>query len=136
LYAAATGSLADVRGPRWRSGAAVTVVVAAENYPDRPVTGDIIDGVEYAGEVPGVDVIHAGTAVDSEGCLVTAGGRVLSVTAVGTDVGDARRRAYDAVELIEFRGAHYRADIAARAAERIATCASPMYLPPATPRLS
>lgn len=121
LYAAATGSLADVRGPRWRSGAAVTVVVAAENYPDRPVIGDIIDGVEHAGNVPGVDVLHAGTAVDSEGCLVTAGGRVLSVTAVGTDVGDARRRAYDAVELIEFRGSHHRGDIAARAAERIAT---------------
>lgn len=121
LYAAATGRLAESQPPRWRSGAAVTVVMSAENYPDRPVTGDIIEGVDVADNLPGVDVIHAGTAVDSEGCLVTAGGRVLSVTAVGTDLGDARTRAYEAVGLIEFRGAQYRGDIAARAVERIAT---------------
>lgn len=112
LHAAATGSLASVGMPRWRDGASVTVVVAAAGYPDAPRKGDVIDGVDDANALDGVDVIHAGTAREG-GRLVTAGGRVLAVTAVGADQADARARAYEAVGLIRIDGAHYRTDIAA-----------------------
>ena len=111
LLAAAEGRLDDVEPPRWRDGAAVTVVMAADGYPDQPRKGDVIAGVEAADALDGVDVIQAGTALGEEG-LVTAGGRVLSVTAVGSSVADARARAYDAVALLEFRGAQHRTDIA------------------------
>jgi phosphoribosylamine---glycine ligase len=112
LHAAATGRLAEVEPPRWRGGAAVSVVVAAEGYPDSPRKGDRITGTDEADALDGVDVIHAGTARSDDG-LVTDGGRVLAVTAVGTDVQDARTRAYEAVDLIHIRGAHHRTDIAA-----------------------
>lgn len=115
LIDAATGRLAETPSLRWRDGAAVTVVMAANNYPATPRTGDIIDGTDEAAIMPDVDVHHAGTAVDSEGCLVTAGGRVLSVTAVAADVSEARTRVYDAASNITFAGAHYRRDIAASA---------------------
>ncbi len=115
LHAAATGTLASVGMPRWRSGAAVTVVVAAGGYPDSPRKGDPIVGVDDANALEGVDVIHAGTAV-VDGRLVTAGGRVLSVTAVGDDLAQARKRAYEGVGLIRIDGAHHRVDIAASAA--------------------
>lgn len=116
LHAAATGRLADAEPPRWKDGSAVAVVVASENYPDAPATGDVISGIEAAEAIEGVDVIQAGTARDNAGQLVTAGGRVLAVTAVGPDLAQARRRAYDATELITIRGAHYRHDIALLAA--------------------
>ncbi|TXL56629.1 phosphoribosylamine--glycine ligase [Aeromicrobium terrae] len=112
LHAASTGTLAEVGLPAWKSGSAVTVVVAAENYPGPPRTGDVIDGTEVADAVDGVDVIHAGTAFDAEGRLVTAGGRVLSVTAVGDDLAEARERAYAALDYIHIDGAHHRTDIA------------------------
>jgi phosphoribosylamine--glycine ligase len=112
LLAASTGTLAEVGLPAWSAGAAVTVVVAAENYPGAPRTGDVIDGTEVADAVEGVDVIHAGTALDAEGRLVTAGGRVLSVTAVGADLAEARERAYAALDYIHVDGAHHRTDIA------------------------
>jgi phosphoribosylamine---glycine ligase len=112
LQAAAEGRLDDVDPPRWRGGAAVAVVVAAEGYPDAPRKGDVIHGVDKADELDGVDVIHAGTARAGDE-LVTAGGRVLAVTAVGEDVADARARAYAGVDLIEIDGAHHRTDIAA-----------------------
>lgn len=118
LMAAATGTLDQHPSPRWRDGAAVTVVMAAENYPASPQIGDTITGLDEAGSADGVDVIHAGTAIDSEGCLVTAGGRVLSVTASGPDLGHARDTAYLATERIHFRGAHYRRDIARAALEQ------------------
>ena len=111
LLAAAQGRLSDVEPPRWRGGAAVTVVVAAQGYPESPRKGDRITGVEDADALDGVDVIHAGTARTDDG-LVTDGGRVLAVTAVGTDVEDARQRAYAGVELIHIDGAHHRTDIA------------------------
>lgn len=113
LHGAATGTLAEVGLPQWRDGAALTVVIASEHYPESPVTGDRIEGLDEANAVEGVDVIHAGTKVDEDGNLVTAGGRVLSVTAVGEDLGQARARAYEAVDLIAIRGAHHRRDIAA-----------------------
>jgi phosphoribosylamine--glycine ligase len=107
--AAAAGSLAGVElaaGPE----TAVTVVLAAAGYPDAPETGVPIEGVEEA-EAAGALVFHAGTALDG-GSLVTAGGRVLGVTALGDSVADARERAYRAVELIGLPGVQYRHDIA------------------------
>jgi phosphoribosylamine--glycine ligase len=113
LSAVATGRLADIGPLRWRDGAAVVVVVASEGYPATPVTGDVIEGVDDAASVSGVDVLQAGTALDAAGRLVTAGGRVLGVTAVGADVAAARGSAYDAVRRLRIRGTHYRSDIAA-----------------------
>jgi len=113
LYAATQGRLDDVGPPKWRDGAAVAVVLAAENYPGTPRKGDLIHGVDAAEALDTVDVIQAGTALDDEGRLVTAGGRVLAVTAVGTDVADARSKAYEGVAKIRIDGSHHRSDIAA-----------------------
>ena len=108
LHACATGTLADVPPLAWHPGAAVTVVVAAERYPGAPVTGDAVE----VGVLPeGVDVLHAGTRQDGDR-VVSAGGRVLSVTAVGPDLATARARAYDGVAAVRLRGAHWRSDIA------------------------
>jgi phosphoribosylamine--glycine ligase len=112
LKAAADGVLHEVPAPRWRPGSAVAVVMASAGYPDSSRNGDVITGIE---DVTGADVIHAGTARDGDD-LVTAGGRVLAVTAVGADLADARDRAYAGVKAIDFDGAQYRTDIAARAA--------------------
>jgi phosphoribosylamine--glycine ligase len=110
LLGAATGTLAGVPAPTWKPGGAVTVVMASKGYPESSSKGDVITGVEdVAGDV---HVIHAGTAV-VDGRLVTAGGRVLSVTAVGEDVGDARVKAYDGLAHLSFPGAQWRTDIAA-----------------------
>lgn len=109
LHAAATGTLADHPPLRWRSGAAVTVVIAAANYPDTPRTDDAIAG----GDQPGV--IHAGTRRDGDGVLRSAGGRVLSATAVGQDLAEARAAAYRLVASIELAGSQHRSDIAAGA---------------------
>ncbi|MGC5051288.1 phosphoribosylamine--glycine ligase [Micromonospora sp. DT48] len=112
LHAAATGTLADHPPLRWRSGAAVTVVVAAEGYPAGPRTGDVISG----GEQPGV--IHAGTARRAaDGALISAGGRVLCGTATGGDLAAARASAYRIVSGITLDGSHYRRDIAAAAVD-------------------
>ncbi|HWV27373.1 MAG TPA: phosphoribosylamine--glycine ligase [Aeromicrobium sp.] len=117
LYGAATGTLADVGLPQWKTGAAVTVVMASAGYPATSRSGDVITGVDAANAIEGVDVIHAGTAIDREGNLVTAGGRVLAVTAVGSDLAEARLRAYAGVDAIAFDGAQHRTDIALKAAE-------------------
>jgi phosphoribosylamine--glycine ligase len=113
LRAAARGRLDEVAAPRWKDGAAVAVVVASKDYPATPRTGDVIHGLMDAERIEGVDVIHAGTARGEDGALVTSGGRVLAVTAVGSDVADARARAYEAVEKIRIDGSHHRTDIAA-----------------------
>ena len=115
LYGAATGALGEVGLPQWRKGAAVTVVVAAEGYPESPRKGDRITGVAEADAIEGVDVIHAGTAIDVDGNLVTAGGRILAVTATGKDLSQARARAYEGIALIRIAGAHHRTDIALKA---------------------
>lgn len=99
----------------WRDDACVTVVLASENYPASPRTGDAIEGLEDAGALPGVTVFHAGTRRDSDGVLRTGGGRVLDVTAVGSDLGEARERAYAAAGRISWPGLVYRRDIAAAA---------------------
>ncbi|MDQ3615415.1 MAG: phosphoribosylamine--glycine ligase [Actinomycetota bacterium] len=113
LHAAAQGRLDEVGPLRWRNGAAVAVVVAAQDYPDSPRTGNVVGGVDAADALPGVDVVHAGTAFDGQHRLVTAGGRVLAVTAVGANVAEARARAYEGVRAISFEGSHHRTDIAA-----------------------
>jgi phosphoribosylamine---glycine ligase len=104
--------LADIE-LRWRPGAAVTVVLASEGYPESPKKGAVIEGVEEAEQLEDVSVFHAGTARDKGGRLVTAGGRVLAVTALGADLEAAHRRAYEAADLIHFPGRQLRRDIGA-----------------------
>jgi phosphoribosylamine---glycine ligase len=111
LLGAATGTLAQVPPPVWRPGGAVTVVMAGGGYPERSSAGDVIVGTGTLACDPAVHVIHAGTALD-DARLVTAGGRVLAVTAVGDDVADARAKAYAGVAMISFPGAQWRRDIA------------------------
>ena len=112
LMAAATGRLADLPPLAWRPQAAVTVVIAAQNYPENPRTGDVITGIADADAVAGVQVLHAGTALNAQGELVSAGGRVLSVTATGDTLAGARKSAYAAIDLIILEGSHHRTDIA------------------------
>ena len=116
LYAAATGSLADVPPPAWRDGAAVGVVMASAGYPASSSKGDVITGLDAAEALDGVHVIHAGTAREGDD-LVTAGGRVLAVVGTGTDLAAARDAAYDGVAAVEFEGAQHRTDIALRASQ-------------------
>jgi phosphoribosylamine--glycine ligase len=113
LHAAATGRLAGVGPLSWRPGAAVAVVVAAEHYPATPRTGDPVLGLAEAAALPGVQVVHAGTSYDEQQQVVTSGGRVLAVTAVGADVAEARARAYAGVAVIRIEGSRHRTDIAA-----------------------
>jgi phosphoribosylamine--glycine ligase len=109
LHATATSRLAEQPPLVWRDGAAVTVVVAASNYPGAPRTGDVITGAEQPG------VLHAGTRRREDGAVVSAGGRVLSVTATGATLAEARERAYGLVATVDLPGGHYRTDIALRA---------------------
>ncbi|WP_369139355.1 phosphoribosylamine--glycine ligase [Modestobacter versicolor] len=111
LHAAATGTLAEQPPLRWRDGAAVTVVVAASGYPERPRTGDPVTGADADG------VLHAGTVVGPDGLVHSAGGRVLAVTAVGPDLAAARQAAYERVAAVRLAGAHWRTDIALAAVE-------------------
>ncbi|NMN97087.1 phosphoribosylamine--glycine ligase [Antrihabitans stalactiti] len=111
LRATATGTLASVPALRWRDGAAVTVVLAAENYPGRPRTGDVITGADAEG------VLHAGTERRPDGAVVSAGGRVLSVVGVGADLGSARTDAYAKLGKVKLAGGHFRTDIGLAAAE-------------------
>ncbi|MEU1595411.1 phosphoribosylamine--glycine ligase [Streptomyces sp. NPDC005708] len=117
LLAAANGTLADIEPLRWSEDAAVTVVVASQNYPATPRTGDPITGLAEvaAQDAPHAYVLHAGTRRE-EDAVVSAGGRVLSVTATGADLAEARRRAYTAVDRIGLEGSQHRTDIAAKAA--------------------
>jgi phosphoribosylamine--glycine ligase len=102
----------------WTPDTAVTVVLASRGYPESSSKGDVISGLD---KVPaGVHVTHAGTAQSPAGELVTAGGRVLNVTALGKDPASARAEAYAAADMIEFDGKQRRRDIALRAAERVA----------------
>jgi phosphoribosylamine--glycine ligase len=108
LYGAATGELGSA--VEAHTEAAVTVVLASPDYPERGDTGSPIEGVEEA-EAGGALVFHAGTAIRN-GSLVTNGGRILNVTGVGDDVSAARAAAYDAVGKISFAGMRFRRDIA------------------------
>jgi phosphoribosylamine--glycine ligase len=111
LYAAATGRLAEHPPLRWRDGAAVTVVLAAENYPGKPRVGDVITGAEGEG------ILHAGTKRRDDGAIVSSGGRVLSVVGTGPDLAAARDAAYRRISAIRLPGSHFRRDIALAAAE-------------------
>ncbi|WP_327296599.1 MULTISPECIES: phosphoribosylamine--glycine ligase [unclassified Streptomyces] len=117
LLNAANGTLDTVPPLNWRDEAAVTVVIASHNYPDTPRTGDPIGGLDEvaAQDAPHAYVLHAGTRQDGD-AVVSAGGRVLSVTATGADLGEARQRAYTALGRVRLEGAQHRTDIAAKAA--------------------
>jgi phosphoribosylamine--glycine ligase len=117
LKAAALGELDRVSSLHRSDQHAVTVVVASHNYPGTPRTGDPVMGIEDASEVPTAYVLHAGTARADDGTLVSAGGRVVSVVALGESLSQARERVYEAVGRIELEGSHHRTDIAL-AAER------------------
>ncbi len=115
LAGAASGRLgAD---PTFSADAAVTVVCAAEGYPTAPRAGDVIQGLDDAARLDGVTVFCAGVAEDAQGRLVTAGGRVLSITGQGPTLADARARAYAGVAAVRWPGRHTRSDIALAAAE-------------------
>ncbi|WP_333618454.1 phosphoribosylamine--glycine ligase [Dietzia sp.] len=126
LAATAGGTLAELPPLRWKDGAAVTVVLAAENYPASPRKGDVITGADRPG------VLHAGTAAGEDAGMaagtatgtgtagksyVSAGGRVLSVVGTGTDLAAARDEAYRLLDGIEMRGGHFRTDIGLAAVE-------------------
>ncbi len=111
LRAAATGELSGQPPLQWRDGAAVAVVLAAENYPGRPRVGDVIQGADGDG------VLHAGTARRDDGAVVSSGGRVLSVVGVGDDLAAARDAAYARIGSIRLPGGHFRSDIGLAAQE-------------------
>lgn len=118
LFAAATGALATQPRPEFAFDVAVTVVLASEGYPEAPITGRAITGLDAAAAVPEVTIAHAATAIDEEtGALIATGGRVLSVVARGTTFSEARALAYEAVAKIGLDGSHFRTDIAARVAD-------------------
>ncbi|MFF7363819.1 phosphoribosylamine--glycine ligase [Streptomyces sp. NPDC008125] len=118
LLASANGTLDEVPPLNWLDDAAVTVVIASHNYPDTPRTGDPIEGLAdvAAQDAPHAYVLHAGTKADGR-TVLSAGGRVLSVTATGPDLGTARERAYAALGRIRLDGSQHRTDIALKAAE-------------------
>ncbi|AMB60183.1 phosphoribosylamine--glycine ligase [Microterricola viridarii] len=115
LFDAATGALGERANPEFATDVCVTVVLASENYPETPVTGREIRGLDAASAVPGVHIAHAATA-SRDGNLVSTGGRVLNVVATAPDFAAARARAYEALALVELEGAQFRTDIAARVA--------------------
>ena len=115
LIAGASGKLSSLPELQWKPESAVTVVMAAKGYPDSPVSGAVISGIEQAQD-QGSLVYHAGTKINEAGELVVNGGRVLSVTALGSDLAVARMQAYNGVERIRFDGEHHRSDIALKAA--------------------
>ncbi|WP_433661465.1 phosphoribosylamine--glycine ligase [Nocardia sp. CA-128927] len=117
LNATATGTLAEVEPPRWRTGSAITVVLAAENYPGRPRIGDVITGAGDGAIDDSAAVLHAGTALREDGALVSSGGRVLNVVGVGADLAEARTNAYARIASIKLPGSHYRTDIGLAAVE-------------------
>ncbi|CAH0237895.1 phosphoribosylamine--glycine ligase [Plantibacter flavus] len=113
LLGSATGTLGEQPRPAFAEASAVTVVLASQNYPETPVTGRSITGLDAAVAVEGVHLVHAATA-DVDGGLVATGGRVLNVVALGSTFPEARGRAYEALSRIELEGGQYRTDIAAR----------------------
>lgn len=116
LFAAATGGLGVLPRPEFADAVAVTVVLASEGYPETPITGRPITGIDAALAIEGVTVAHAATAA-ADGGFVSTGGRVLSVVATGADFAHARERAYRALDAISLEGGQFRTDIALRVAE-------------------
>lgn len=118
LLAVASGKLAEMEPPVLSDEVTMTVIVAAQGYPGTPRKGGVIDGIEAAEQVEGVTVFQAGTARHGSGALLSAGGRVLAVTARGPTVAEARARAYRAVDAIDFADGFHRRDIGWRELER------------------
>ena len=114
MAAVAEGRPQDV-SLEWSDTWAVCVVLASEGYPGSYEKGKVILGIEEAEDIPGVTVFHAGTRVNADGELVTAGGRVLNVVALGDSFEEARERAYEACDLINFEGKQLRNDIGKKA---------------------
>jgi phosphoribosylamine--glycine ligase len=114
LLAAATGGLGRMPYPRFSSDVTVTVVLASEGYPEAPVTGRAITGLDDASQIAGVTVLHAATARGADGGYLSTGGRVLAVVARAGDFRAARTAVYDALGRIQLEGSHYRHDIAER----------------------
>ncbi|ROZ65605.1 phosphoribosylamine--glycine ligase [Kocuria soli] len=123
LLDAANGELGQSRHLplAWKQEVSVNVVVASEGYPESSRKGDVIEGLADAAAVPGVSVLHAGTALDEAGRIVADGGRVLSVVALGATLDEARERAYQGVARISLDGSQHRTDIAAKAAQGLIT---------------
>jgi phosphoribosylamine---glycine ligase len=113
---AASGDLGDFEA-KWHPGASVCVVIASKGYPGEPQTGVEIRGLEKAAKVPGAVIFHAGTRGSGATCY-TSGGRVLMVSAKGKNLTEARETVYEAIDLIEIAGSHYRKDIGAKAAKK------------------
>lgn len=118
LYAAATGDLIAQPELDWSDGAAVGVVLASAGYPGDPETGGVITGLEAASR-NGSLIIHAGTAMDARGRVISSGGRVLTVVGTGNDLDAARGRAYDSIAKINLSGSFYRTDIALAASQLV-----------------
>jgi len=116
IAAAVPGGLASTR-LQWSDDWAVTLVLASAGYPAASSTGDVISGLDDAARA-GVEVTHAATALREDGAIITAGGRVLNVTALGPTPAAARDAAYAAAHRIDFAGRQLRSDIALRAVER------------------
>jgi phosphoribosylamine--glycine ligase len=115
LLAAAKGEIANGPALDWDERPAVAVVYAANGYPDQPLTGSVIRCADEADTIEGVKVFHAGTRIDEDGTLRAAGGRVLTITAIGDDLAQAVERAYRGVAAIDWPGGFCRSDIAWRA---------------------
>lgn len=115
FLAVAEGRLAEMEEVKWKDDAAVCVIMASEGYPGSYPKGCVITGLPEQTE--DVIVFHAGTA-EKDGQIVTSGGRVLGITALGSDLHEAKRKAYETIKGISFAGAHYRTDIAAKALRR------------------
>ncbi|HKD99807.1 MAG TPA: phosphoribosylamine--glycine ligase [Planctomycetota bacterium] len=111
LEAAASGTLESLEGPRFDPRVAITVVAASEGYPEDPKLNRPVAGLDEVVESDALHVFHSGTATAPGGAIATSGGRVLSVTALGATVEEARVRAYDAVDRIRFAGKQVRRDI-------------------------
>lgn len=112
MLACADGTL-DRQRLSWREERCVTVIMASAGYPLSSSSGDVIEGLDDEGGLEGVEVYHAGTATGEDGGFVTAGGRVLAVSALGANFSSARDKAYAAIKSISFDGMQYRTDIAA-----------------------
>jgi len=117
LCLAALDKKLDTVTAKWDSRPALGVVLAAGGYPDEYRKGDVIQGIEDANNTD-IKVFHAGTGLNDQGQLVTSGGRVLCVTALGENVTDAQKRAYEGVSKIHWEEVYYRTDIGHRAVKR------------------
>jgi phosphoribosylamine--glycine ligase len=114
LLACIEGNLDHIQNIKWRDGVSICVVLASKGYPDQPEKGKVIRGLQDLANKKDIMVFHAGTKkIGNE--FYTSGGRVLGVTAIGSDYRDAVRKVYEAVSCIQFDGMHYRKDIGKKA---------------------